>query len=140
MVVEPAFKITPVLAFLGRPSDFRESTGTGEGHILHLAPVEEILGPELGLAAEHALGLFGSEIVRNGLELVQEILRRTDSKSEIRFEPVGAGDIPSLDIGFLETHGRRMKTRFDDPASLRACQEGRGDSELLPSIWRFRLA
>ncbi len=63
------------------------------GHILHLAPVEEILGPEPGLAAEHALGLFGSEIVRNGLELVQEILRRTDSKSEIRFEPVGAGDI-----------------------------------------------
>ena len=73
-------------------------------------------------------------------EIVQEILRRTDSKSEIRFEPVGAGDIPSLDIGFLETHGRRMKTRFDDPARLRACQEGRGDSELLPSIWRFRLA
>ena len=74
------------------------------------------------------------------LEIVQEILRRTDSKSEIRFEPVGAGDIPSLDIGFLETHGRRMKTRFDDPGRLRACQEGRGDSELLPSIWRIRLA
>jgi len=59
------------------------------------------------------------------LEIVQEILRRTDSKSEIRFERVGAGDIPSLDIGFLETHGRRMKTRsMIQPACERVKKAG----------------
>jgi UDP-glucose 4-epimerase len=57
------------------------------------------------------------------LELVQEILRLTDSKSEIRFEPVRAGDIRHSTSDPSKLMAAGWKPRFDVPAGLRACQE-----------------
>ena len=74
MDVEPALELAPVLAFSGRPGDLGERAGAGKGHILDLAPVEQILRPVLGLAAEDAFGLFGSEIFWDGLEFM-DLLR-----------------------------------------------------------------
>jgi UDP-glucose 4-epimerase len=88
--------------------------------------VKDIVGA-LAFAAEtpHATGVFNAGYGKSItiLELVQEILQLTGSKSEIRFEPVRAGDIRHSTSDPSKLMAAAWKPRFDVPAGLRACQE-----------------
>lgn len=83
--------------FLHRALSGEPVTIYGDGDkTKHFIFVKDIVGA-LAFAAEtpHASGVFNAGYGKSitSLELVQEILRHTESKSEIRFEPVRAGDI-----------------------------------------------
>lgn len=83
--------------------------------------VKDIVGA-LAFAAEtpHATGVFNAGYGKSItiLELVQEILRLTGSKSEIRFEPVRAGDIRHSTSDPSKLMDAGWKPRFDVASGL----------------------
>ena len=83
--------------------------------------VKDILGA-LAFAAEtpHATGVFNAGYGKSItiLELVQEILRLTGSKSGIRFEPVRAGDIRHSTSNPSKLMAAGWNPRFDVPSGL----------------------
>lgn len=87
--------------------------------------VKDIVGA-LAFAAEtpQAAGVFNAGYGKSItiLELVREILHLTGSKSEVRFEPVRAGDIRHSTSDPAKLVAAGWKPRFDVPSGLRACQ------------------
>ena len=97
-------------------------TGYGdEGRTRDFIFVKDIVGA-LAFAAEtrHATGVFNAGYGKSItiLELVQEILRLAGSKSEIRFEPVRAGDIRHSTSDPSKLMAAGWKPRFDVPTGL----------------------
>jgi len=76
MRVQPQQKRFEVAVSAGGPQHLGQRTGAGVSHVLQVPRVRDVLAPQLGLSAQHMLGLVGRQGCRDGFILIDPFQRQ----------------------------------------------------------------